>query len=59
MKRLHVEFLGRLVKVRFAHTMHDTIRLWNILFPGQTHDRTGLRYAELRRLGEGIYAIEA
>lgn len=54
MKRLHIEFLGRLVKVRQARTTEDRVRLWDVLSPGQVHDLTGLSYAALRRLGEGI-----
>jgi hypothetical protein len=52
-----IEFLGRLVKVRFARTADDLVRLWEELIPGQVHDRTGLSYADLRRLGEGLHDL--
>jgi hypothetical protein len=57
MKHIHIEFLGRLVMVRFANTVHDLVRLWDELSPGQVHDRTGLSYSELRRLGEGLHDL--
>jgi hypothetical protein len=59
MKRLHIEFQGRLVKVRVTRSAHETVRLWDIIFPGQTDRRSGLTYPELRRLGEGFHDIEA
>ena len=55
MKRIHIEFLGRLVKVRFARTAEDLVRRWDVLSPGQVHGDTGLSYADLRRLGEGLH----
>lgn len=58
MRRIHIEFLGRLVRVRFARTTHDRVRLWDELTPGQVHDRTGLSYSALRRLGEGLYDLD-
>lgn len=57
MRRIHIEFLGRLVKVRFARTADDLVRLWAELTPGQVHDRTGLSYSDLRRLGEGLHDL--
>jgi hypothetical protein len=41
MKRIHIEFLGPLVKVRFARTAEDTVRRWDELSPGQVHGDTG------------------
>lgn len=55
--KLHIEFLGRLVKVRFARTADDLVRRWDVLSPGQVHDHTGLSYADLRRLGDGLHDL--
>jgi hypothetical protein len=57
MRRIHIEFLGRLVKVRFARTAEDLVRRWDELSPGQVHGDTGLSYAALRRLGEGLHDL--
>lgn len=57
MRRIHIEFLGRLVKVRFARTAEDLVRHWDELSPGQVHGDTGLSYADLRRLGEGLHDL--
>jgi hypothetical protein len=50
MRRIHIAFLGRLVKVRFARTGEDLMRRWDLLFPAQVHSETALSYSDLRRL---------
>ena len=57
MRRIHIEFLGRLVKVRFARTAEDLLRHWDEISPGQVHDQTGSSYSDLRRLGEGLHDL--